>query len=376
MVVMLSRRAVLLSLAPAAATAIRPSFVVAAPRANRIFIGTSGKVSKGIYTAAWNSTTGELGDITLATEVASPSFLAIEGNHLYACSELSGEGKASAFSITSSGLTKLNEQPSMGAGTTYISAKNRGVFVANYGGGSVTSFHTLPDGSLSKPVSHIQFEGSGPNRERQDRSHAHSALSSPDGRFLLVNDLGLDRIVIYRVNSATSELTPNDPPYFSSRPGVGPRHIAWHPNHRWLYSVNELDSTVDLLDWNSSAGTLTQRAFFSTLDPAFPKNTAFAGEIAISSDGRFLYVGNRVASDTLAVFSIDAKSGGLHLEQLAPNGGKNTRFCTLDPTGRWMLLCNQNSNALVVLARDPATGKLSEPKHTYSIDKPQCVVFV
>ncbi len=186
-----------------------------------------------------------------------------------------------AYSITSTGLTKLNEESSLGGGTTFISAKNGCVFVANYGGGSVTSFRIKPDGSLSKPVSHFQFQGTGPNHDRQEHSHVHSALSSPDGRFLLVNDLGLDRIVIYRVDPATAELKPNDPPYFSVRPGAGPRHLVWHPNSRWLYNINELDSTVDLLDWNSSAGTLKLRGFVSTLSPDFPKNTAFAGEITI-----------------------------------------------------------------------------------------------
>lgn len=372
---MLNRRNVLFSL-PAAALSLRSSSASANTAfANRIFIGTTGKVSKGIYTASWNASTGEIGGISLAAEVQNPSFLAIDRGKLYACSEAGGDNaKVTAYAITPSGLRKLNEQPSLGSGTTFISAKNNGVFVANYSG-SITSFHTGADGSLSKPVSHYRFEGSGPNHERQEHSHAHSALPSPDGRFLLVNDLGLDRIVIYRLDASTSELSPNNPPYFSARPGVGPRHLAWHPNGKWLYSVNELDSTVDLLEWDSSAGTLTQRAFVSTLEKNFPKNTAFAGEIVLSTDGRFLYVGNRVASDTIAVLSVDGRSGVLKLEQLAPNGGNNTRYCTVDPSGRWMLLCNQDSNTLVVLERDRATGRLSEPKSKYPLDKPQCLLF-
>lgn len=370
-----TRRTVLLSLSAAAVSMRCPTAFAAAP-SNRIFMGTTGKVSKGIYMAPWNASTGEIGDITLAADVSNPSFLAVNRNHLYACTEAgSNEAKATAFTISASGLAKLNDQPSLGPGTTFISTRGNGVYVANYGGGSVTSFHTEPDGSLSKPVSHFQFEGNGPNRERQEQSHAHSALPSPDGRFLLVNDLGLDRIVIYRINPATAELTPNDPPFFSTRPGVGPRHLAWHPNGKWLYSVNELDSTVDLLHWNSDAGILTQGSSVSTLDPGFPKNTAFAGEIGISPDGRFVYVGNRVGSDTIAALSVDGNSGALKLEQVAPNGGKNTRFLTLDPSGRWLLLCNQASNELVVLSRDPKSGKLSEPKHRYPVDKPQCIVF-
>ncbi len=372
---MLTRRNFLLSLSAAAVSMRYPTAFAAAP-STRIFIGTTGKVSKGIYMAPWNAYTGEIGDITLTAEVDNPSFLAVNRDHLYACSETGGTGaKATAFTISASGLAKLNDQPSLGPGTTFISARGNCVYVANYSGGSVTSFHTDPDGSLSNPASHFQFEGRGPNGERQEQSHAHSALPSPDGRFLLVNDLGLDRIVIYHINPATAELTPNDPPFFSTRPGVGPRHLAWHPNGKWLYSVNELDSTVDLLNWKRSTGTLTQGSFVSTLDPGFPKNTAFAGEIGISSDGRFVYVANRVGSDTIAALSADGNSGALKLEQLAPNGGKNTRFLTLDPSGRWLLLCNQESNELVVLARDPKSGKLSKPKHRFPLDMPQCIVF-
>ncbi len=372
---MLNRRTLLLSV-PAAALALRAPSLFAAPPVSRVFVGTTGKVSKGIYTASWNPSTGELGPLALAAEVPSPTFLALNGPHLYACSETDGDSaKATAYTITPSGLEKLNEQPSLGAGTTFISARGNGVFVANYSGGSVTSYHVEPDGSLSKPISHFQYEGSGPDKQRQDHSHAHSALASPDGRFLLVNDLGLDRIVVYRIDPKTATLTPNDPPFFATRPAVGPRHLAWHPNGKWLYSVNELDSTVDQLTWNSSTGTLTQGPFVSTLESGFAPHTAFAGEIVISSDGRFLYVGNRVASDTIAVLSLDPRTGAPHLEQVISNGGKNTRFCTLDPTGRWLLLCNQASNALVVLPRDPQTGKLSAPIHTYPVDKPQCLVF-
>lgn len=372
---MVTRREVLFGLG---ALMVDGSVANAARRAGgkRMFIGTTGSVSKGIYTASWDAKTGQIGPVTLAAEVASPSFLALDGGYLYACSEVDGEGaKATAFAVTGAGLTRVNEQPTQGGGTTFISARGHGVFVANYGGGSVTSFHTGADGGLSAAVSHFQFTGSGPVKGRQDASHAHSALPSPDGRFLLVNDLGLDRIVVYRIDAKTAELTPNVPAYFATRAGAGPRHLAWHPNGRWLYSVNELDSTVDLLDWDRKAGVLTQRAFVSTLEAGFAKNTAFAGEIQISGDGRFVYVGNRVGSDTIAVLAVDGGTGELRLEQIVSNGGTNTRFLTLDPTEAWMVLCNQGSNELVVLGRDRGTGRLTEPKQRVAIDKPQCVVF-
>ena len=342
----------------------------------RMFIGTTGDVSKGIYTAGWDGTTGTIGAVTLAAEVASPTFLALEHGHLYACSELDGQAaKATAYRGAGQGLERVNEQPTAGGGTTFISARGRGVFVANYGGGSVSSFHVQEDGGLSPVVSHFQYEGSGPVAGRQDRSHAHSALPSPDGRFLLVNDLGLDRIVVYRIDPKTAALTPNEPAFFTARVGAGPRHLAWEPHGRWVYSVNELDSTVDRLEWDAQRGVLTQREVVSTLGPEVAKGSAGAGEIQISRDGRFVYVGNRVVSDTIAVLSAERHTGVLTLEQVVSNGGRNTRFLTLDPTERWMVLCNQGSDEVVVMERDHQTGRLGAIRQRVPVDKPQCVVF-
>ena len=344
--------------------------------AGRMFVGTTGEVSKGIYSAAWDGGTGTIGAVRLAAEVASPSFLAVEGGHLYACSEVDGAGaKATAYRVMAAGLTKVNEQPTLGGGTTFISARGRGVFVANYGGGSVTSFRVGEDGRLSAAVSHFEYTGSGPVKGRQDRSHAHSAVPSPDGRFLLVNDLGLDRIVVYRIDGKTAALLAHEPAYFQARAGVGPRHLAWHKNGRWVYCVNELDSTVDLLEWDKKRGVLTERGFVSTLEAGFPQGTAFAGEIQISRDGRFVYVGNRVGSDTIAMLSVAKGTGALRLEQVVSNGGKNTRFLMLDPTERWVVLCNQASNELVVMERDRKTGRLGAVRQRVAVDKPQCVVF-
>lgn len=352
---------------------------------HRVLLGTQGKVSRGIYTATFDPSTGTLGTIALAAEVAAPTFLALSTTHpeqrVYAVSEVEGSGASvSAFTVQHGGetLTLLNRQPTHGDAPTHLSLTpdGRSLAVANYGGGSVSTYHVAADGTLSPPISHIQYTGSGPDPKRQEAPHAHSAQFSPDGRWLLVNDLGLDRINIYRVDAATAAITPADPPFWSARPGSGPRHISFHPNGRWLYSVNEMGNTVDQLGWESSTGHLTSLSNVSTLPPDFPPHKAQAGEILCSPDGRHLYVGNRIAAETIAVFDVNGTSGALTLKQLAPNGGKTTRHLTLDPSGRWMLLSNQGSGNLVVLERDLATGELSMPRRTYPLDSAMFALFL
>ena len=357
----------------------RPKMQASAPAsATHVLLGTGGKVSRGIYSAPWNVATGELGPITLAAELPVPNFMAIRRagarTFVYAVSE--GEGanaKVTAFAYEpgqGSLLRKINDQSSEGDGPTHVSVSPDGhvLALANYAGGSVTSYRLGADGSVSAPVSHEQYSGHGPDASRQQQPHAHSAAFSPDGRFLLVNDLGLDRINVYKVNASSGAIVRNDPPFWSARPGSGPRHIAFHPNGQWLYSVNELDSTVDILGWNAQGGRIEAKGHVSTLPPDFPPKKAFAGEILLSKDGRHLYVGNRIAAETIALFDVADKGSSLHLTQLASNGGKLTRHIALDPTGRWMLVSNQGSGAVVVLERDPATGRLSEPRHTYALD--------
>ncbi len=355
------------------------------PAPQRIYLGTQGRgPGNGIFAAPWNPGTGEIGTLTLAAEVISPTFLALHRTgggkgFLYCVSEVNGpDAKVSAYAMDPAGaLTLLNRQPSGGGGPTHLSVSpdGRAVLVANYGGGSVSSFHVEADGSLSAAVSHFQFSGSGPYKGRQEAPHTHSAVTSPDGRFALVNDLGLDRIMIYALDSATATLTPANPPYWSGRPGSGPRHLAWNPNGKIVYGTNELDSTVEILAWTENPAGLKSLGHVSSLPVGFPPNTAFVGEIAASSDGRNVYAGNRVADDTVAVFDVDPGSGLLTQVQLAPSGGKNCRHITLDPSGRWMVISHQNSTDITVLERDTKTGRLSAPVHTYPASTPQCVIF-
>lgn len=380
---MLTRRSLLRSM-PALA-ALPHSLAHAAPGTARLLVGTGtdkASTSKGIYLADWNLRTGELGELILAAPLDNPTWLALSPRspHLYALSEIHA-GKVTAFRLrrgTGHSLTleRLNEQTTQGDGPAHVavSPDGRSAFATNYGGGSLTSYKIERSGALSAPVSHFQYAPIDADTAHA-LPHAHQATPSPDGRWLLVNDLGSDRILIYHLDQATGTLTPNAPAFWQGPLQSGPRHLVFHPNRRWVYNVNELNSTVDLLLWNNDSGTLTLRGQpVSTLPPGFPPGTSTCSEILVSPDGRFLYVGNR-GHDTIARFNINPTTGALALSQLAEYGGKTARHLTLDPTGRFLLVAAQSSSTIVVLPRDPATGQLSNPTQTYKLDRPQCLVF-
>ena len=358
---------------------------VAASPAPRSLLVCSGGEEGGIYGASWDVESGAIGPMSQLAKGDSPAFVAMAQDRgrtfAYVVSEATGRRAAvSAFAVDTQthALQRINMQPSMGDGPTHVSVSpdHRVVAVANYAGAGMTTYRVERNGGLSAPVSHVSYEGHGPNAGRQEHAHAHSVRFTADGRFLLVSNFGLDQILVYRVHGRTGRVTPNAVPLWSAVPGSGARHIAFHPNGRWIYSLNELNSTIDLLKWDGDAGRITLAGNVSSLPEGFPQGKAFSGEIAISPDGRNLYVGNRVASDTIAVFRVDGDGSLLTLVQLASNGGKNTRHFAIDPTGRWVVLCNVASETVVVLERSRTTGELSGPVHTYPLRTPMWVGFV
>jgi 6-phosphogluconolactonase len=277
--------------------------------------------------------------------------------------------------------------PSAGAGPCYISldATGEAAFVANYYGSSIASYRVLPSGALSEPVERIDYKNPkfgkrGPNSARQDIPHPHSVHLSPDNRFLLVNDLGSDHISVFAIDPATARLGP--PALFSNdRPGSGPRHIAFHPNGRWLYSINEIDSTLDRFLWTTTSSRTDPQGLLvntgapvKTIAPSFPvvKNTA--AEVAISLDGNFLYASNR-GEDSLVVFSIASADGALTLVQRISCGGKTPRHFTLDPSERWLLCGNQDSASITIFRRDSASGRIGGPTQTIPLDSPMFCLF-
>ena len=373
---------------------------VVPPRPVFVYFGTDTTkgVSKGIYQSTFNFTTGQLTVPVLIAPTARPSFLALsperpgQKRFLYAVNAVNDPAATvTAFSMdpASGAIDQLGQVPSGGAGPAYISvdATGHAAFVANYFGSSVASYRIQPDGKLSQPVTTIDFKdkqkfGSrGPNAVRQDIPHPHCATVSPDDRFLLVCDLGSDAISVFAIDSETGHLTTTDPHLFEVRRGSGPRHVVFHPNGRWIYGINELDSTIDLFLWTQTSsltnpqGLVVNTNFhIKTIADDFPVDKNTAAEVAVSPDGNFLYASNR-GEDTLVVFSIRPKKGDLQLVQRISCGGKGPRQFTLDPTAQWLVCGNQDSASVTVFRRDAATGKLTGPIQTAPVDSPLFTLF-
>ena len=347
-----------------------------------IFIGTYTKTtSKGIYAYRWNPESGEMKEIGLAAKTPNPSFLTLSPGreHLYSVNEQPSApaGFISAFGIqgASGKLAPINMVPSGGAAPCNLTTDHTGhsLFVANYTSGSMASFKILPGGGLSKHVADIYYKGHSVDPDRQKAAHTHCTTVSPDNKYLLVNDLGMDRIMVYHFNPDTAEVTPNDPPFYSAIPGSGPRNLTFHPNRRWAYSVNEMASTIDCMDWDSAKGTLTRFQNISSL-PKHATRPSYVAKVAVHPNGHFLYTSNR-GDDSITVFSIDSANGRVTLMQRISTEGKYPRDFSLDPTGRWLVAANQNSANIVVLKCDGHTGHLSSTGRQYSLDSPVCVLF-
>lgn len=374
-----TRRAFVLGIALGA---VASRYLRGAERTGRlIFVGCyTKKSSRGIYAYRWMPMSGEMVEIGLAAETSNPSFLALAPGRkdLYCVNENGGSpGTVSGFLIAplTGKLRHKNTVPSGGSGPCNLTVDHtdQALFVANYNSGSVSSYQIQADGSLSEPVSDIYFPGGSVNPERQKTAHTHCTTVSPDNRYLLVNDLGLDRIMVFRFDPKTAKLTPNNPPYYSAIPGSGPRNLTFHPNGKWAYSVNEIVSTIDGLNWDSSKGTLTRFQNISTL-PMDHENPTDAATIAVHPNGRFLYASNR-GDDSITAFSIEPGNGRLTLMQRISCGGNTPRHFAIDPGGKWVVVANQDSANLVVLRCNPHTGRLSSTGRQYPLDSPVCVLF-
>jgi 6-phosphogluconolactonase len=357
---------------------------------------TAKGVSKGIYLSRFDPASGLMTSPQLAAETLRPSFLALSPNteghrHLYATNEATdASASVTSFLIADSAtgaLRPINQVPSAGAGPCYVSldATGEAAFVANYYGSSIASYRVLPSGALTGPIERIDYKNPkfghrGPNAARQDVPHPHSVHISPDNRFLLVNDLGSDHISVFAIDPATARLGP--PALFSNdRPGSGPRHIAFHPNGRWLYSINELDSTIDRFLWTTTSSRTDPQGLLvntgapvKTIAPSFPVAKNTAAEVAISLDGNFLYASNR-GEDSLVVFSIAPTDGALTLVQRISCGGKIPRHFTLDPSERWLLCGNQDSASVTIFRRDSASGRIAGPTQSLPLDSPMVSLF-
>jgi 6-phosphogluconolactonase len=360
----------------------------ASPKSLLVYVGTyTSPKSQGIYAYRLDLESGKCTPLGLAAEVKNPSFLAVHPNKkfLYAVSEISDldgkpTGGVTAFAIDAKTgkLRKLNGQSSQGAGPCHVIVDRSGstVMVANYGGGSVASMPIAADGSLGPAASAIQHKGKSVNPQRQEGPHAHSINVDPANRFAVAADLGLDQVLVYKLEPATSKLVPNDPPFAAVKPGSGPRHFAFHPSGKFAYVINEILCTVTAFAYDPQRGKLTEIETVTTLPEGVSLKPEFStAEVQVHPSGRWLYGSNR-GHHSLTVFEIDPSTGKLTFVQNEPTQGETPRGFGIDPTGRYLLAGNQDSDAITVFAIDPKTGRLSATGDKLEVGKPVCVKFV
>ncbi|CAN7669706.1 lactonase family protein [Mesorhizobium sp. LjRoot246] len=339
----------------------------------------------GLSVYSFNEETLETRKLTETDDVDNPTFLSVtpDGARIYANSEVFTwrEGTVSAYSFdrASGTLSYLNKQPSLGSITAHNTITRDGtkLLVANYGMGeggpdrAVTVFGFEKDGALTTPLASISHKGSGPNAARQERSHAHSVTETIAGGTAIVADLGIDRLVSYRIgkDGSLGKLAESALP-----PGAGPRHLALHPNGRFVFVMNELDSTIVSMALDEATGKL------SIIDsqpavPAEARDSNHCADIQISPDGRFVYGSNR-GHDSVVIMAVDQQAGALALVGYIPCGGATPRNLALTPSGGHLFSANQNGDRISIFARDTETGMLSDTGRAIEIGTPMCVKIV
>lgn len=347
---------------------------------HNLLIGTYTKPDKnnGIYVYAFNSETGEFSYRAEASGIKNPTFLTTsrDNKYVYSVSEVgNGKGSISAFSFdaTTGKLEFLNDASSGGNGPCYVSVddKNSFVFSGNYGGGSVAAIPIKADGSLGSEVQSIQHEGSGV-RSNQDKAHVHAAALSEDNRFLFVPDLGTDKVNIYKVDLNNSKpLTQADTAFVSVNAGNGPRHLTFHPNGKHAYLINEMTGNVSVFDY--ADGKLSHEQSVCMAPTEF-KGKIDAADIHISPDSKFLYGSLRGDLNELVIYAID-DAGKLTYAGRQSTLGKTPRNFAIDPSGKFLLVGNQNSDSIIVFKRDQTTGLLEATGTKLSVESPVCLIF-
>ncbi|MBI1313210.1 beta-propeller fold lactonase family protein [bacterium] len=347
-----------------------------------LFISSFAAGEKGaIHSCSFNLDTGELKLLRQTTDIENPFFLAVspEGRFLYAIDAAQfGDDEnefVTAFRINrkSGQLTRLNCQSAMGRTSCYLDIDDTGktLVVANYSSGDVAALPIQKDGSLSEAASFIRHTGSSVDPARQKGPFAHSIEISPDNRFALAADLGIDKVLIYRLDPATAKLTPNDvQPSANVAPGSGPRHLTFHPNGRRVYVISELKNTVTVFDYDTEAGTLKERQTISTL-PADFAGTSYCADLKMTPDGRFLYGTNR-GHDSIAVYRT-AEDGQLTLVSIQSSLGKGPQNLLITPDGRWLLCANMPGNNVAVFGINAESGQLTAQGDPIAVAMPSCI---
>lgn len=360
----------------------------APPREYFVYFGTYTKAkSKGIYRARLDTATGRLSQAEVAAECQDPAFLAVHPTEkfLYAIDEGSdpartpGRGvRAYAVDGRTGALTFLNEHSAGGSGPCHLTVDPDGkcVLVANYSGGSVAALPLSPDGRVGAPRAVVQHTGSSVHPTRQKQPHAHGIYVAPGKRFALTPDLGIDRVLVYRLDAANSQLSANSPAFAALPPGSGPRHLAFHPSGKFVYVINELLCTMSVFGFDAQRGELKELQNISTLPAGETVKPGFStAEVMAHANGKFLYGSNR-GHNSITAFAIDASTGRIKQIENTPTQGKAPRHFAIDPTGTWLLAENQGSDSVVVFRIDADSGRLTPTGQTFEVPVPVCAVFV
>lgn len=344
-----------------------------------LFVGTqhSGP-GTGLSRARFDPATGSLSSFELAAPSPDPAFFVVhpDGRHLYTCNS-GTPGGVTAFALQprTGALTMLNAVESTGRGPSQLSLDRTGrvVLDANYGGGYLDVVPLTPTGALGALSARVQHEGRGVDPVRQTRPYVHCVTVDPGNRFALVTDLGLDRVYVYRFDASAATVMPHDPPYAQTAPRAGPRHLAWHPNGRWVYLIEELSNTITVFAWDGATGRLDAQQTIGTLPPEFAgENTA--AEILVRADGRFVYASNR-GHDSVAVFVVDQTTGRLTLASRVSSQGRTPRYMAFDPSHAWLFVANIDDDSIVPFRIDRETGALSRNGAPHHQPRPYGLAF-
>jgi 6-phosphogluconolactonase len=360
------------------------------------YVGTFTRTgtSKGIYFfkletppvgTAQTNVGPKLVPLGLAVENINPSFLAVDAKRRLVFSTNGTEtfegkktGIVSAYSINpqTGHLTLINQQTALGLNPCHLALDRTGrhIVVANYNSGTVTVIPVAADGRLGEPTDSVQHVGKSVHPQRQQGPHAHCVTFSPDNNYVFICDLGLDQILAYRFDAAAGKLTPAEPAFVATKPGAGPRHLAFHPDGKFAYSINELDATVSVFAYAATTGALQEVQTIYAL-PADYTGRKSGAEIEVHPSGRWLYVSHR-GHDSVAIFDIDQTKGTVIFKATHPTGGKIPRHFTFTPDAVHLVVGNQESGTLLINRIDNSTGLLTTLEGAAEAPQPACIVFV
>jgi len=340
------------------------------------YIGTYTKgESKGVYSFTLDTDAAKIGDVKPAAELDNPTYVNIsnDNKNLYAVVKEGNQGGVASYSINkeTGELSEINRTLLDGASPCHVSVdyQNKQVVTANYHKGTVESFLVNESGTVSSAVTVVEHTGQGPH-DRQEKPHTHYSGFTPDGKFVVAVDLGIDKIITYKIENGKLKEAHS----LLVKAGCGPRHIAFHPNGKFAYVMTELSNEVIALSYNPESGVFTELQYIPAIPEDFTENSQ-GSAIHISSDGRFVYAGNR-GHDSIALYRVNPESGELTFIEYTSTEGNWPRDFVLDPTEKFVVASNQESSNLVLYARDTETGKLTLLDSKVSVPDPVCVKFL